>query len=130
MEEKERIWKRNNNSKKLLAFLLAAIFLASIVPTVSASGWWDTDWSQRKLITVTENTGSTLTNYQVELTVTYDSDMKNNFDDLRFTNASGTELDYWIESKIDGDSAAVWVEVDSLTASSDTTIYMYYGNSG
>ncbi|RZB28779.1 MAG: hypothetical protein AEth_01781 [Candidatus Argoarchaeum ethanivorans] len=121
--------KQKRNLKMFLALLVAAILLASIVPTVSASEWWDSCWSHLKAITVTENTGSTLTNYQVELTVTYDSDMKNNFDDLRFTNANGTELDYWIESKTDGDSAAVWVEVDSLTASSDTTIYMYYGNS-
>ena len=130
MGQKESISKKSYDPKKFLALLVAAILLASIAPIASADpGWWDTDWSQRKPITITENSGSTLTNYQVELTVTYDSDMKNNFDDLRFTNASGTELDYWIESRTDGDSATVWVEVDSLAASSDTTIYMYYGNS-
>ncbi|CAD6493894.1 MAG: hypothetical protein CHKLHMKO_00571 [Candidatus Argoarchaeum ethanivorans] len=112
-----------------ITVLTVLLFIAAVPTTSADPGWWDTNWSHRKAITITENSGSTLTNYQVELTVTYDSDMKDNFDDLRFINVSGAELDYWIESRTDGNSATVWVEVDSLAASSDATIYMYYGNS-
>jgi len=49
------------------------------------------------------------------------------FGDLRFTSASGSPLDYWVEAKT-GSLATVWVEVDDIAASDDTTIYMYYGN--
>ncbi len=94
------------------------------------SGWSNTytSWAKRQAVTIT-NSGSAQTDYQVKLGVSYDSDMKNDFSDLRFTNSSGTALNYWIEDKTDGSSATVWVKVDSLAGSSDTTIYMYYGNS-
>jgi hypothetical protein len=54
--------------------------------------------------------------------------MQADFGDLRFINAADSLLDYWIESKTDGVSATVWVEVDDIAASTDTVIYMYYGN--
>jgi hypothetical protein len=97
----------------------------------ATAGWSGTyiSWGKRKSITI-NNPGSALSNYQVRLSITYDSDMKANFDDLRFTNSSGTALDYWLEKKTDSTSAIVWVEVDSLNASGNTSIYMYYGNSG
>ncbi|MBI2463361.1 DUF2341 domain-containing protein [Candidatus Peregrinibacteria bacterium] len=85
--------------------------------------------TRRKKITVTENSGSTLTNFPVLLNITYDSDMQADFDDLRFTSSDGTtQLDYWLEGKTDSTSAMVWVEAPSITASSTATIYMYYGN--
>jgi len=96
-----------------------------------ASGWSNDylAWTKRAEVTIT-NSGVEQTDYQVKLTVTYDGDMQVDFDDLRFTNSSGTPLDYWLERKTDSTSATVWVEIDSLAASGDTTIYMYYGNAG
>jgi hypothetical protein len=92
----------------------------------SGSVTWLSDYSKRKTITVTSS--SSLSNYQILLTVAYDSDMQADFDDLRFTSDDETTLiDYWIESKTDSSTAKVWVEVPTL-ASGDTTIYMYYGN--
>ncbi|MCK4613178.1 MAG: DUF2341 domain-containing protein, partial [Thermoplasmata archaeon] len=90
--------------------------------------WWNTDWNYRKKITITENSGSTLTNYQVKLDVTYDSDMQSDFDDLRFTDNSNTELSHWRESYTASSSAVFWVKVPSIPASTTTDIYMYYGN--
>lgn len=54
------------------------------------------------------------------------------FNDLRFTKADGISLlDYWIES-VSGSTgskiATVWIEFDSIQTS-NTTFYMYYGNS-
>jgi hypothetical protein len=98
--------------------------------TLSQTNGWPVDmadWTKRTLITI-NNTLSEQTNYQVRIPVTYDADMQPDFDDLRFTNSSGTSLDYWLEKKVDSTSAIVWVEVDTLTASGDTLIYMYYGN--
>ena len=95
--------------------------------TCSSSYWYNSSWSKRKPIIIS-NLGSTLTDYQVNFTVTYDSDMQVDFDDLRFTSSDGlTELNYWIESKTDSTTASVWVKIPTL-ANGDNTIYMYYGN--
>ena len=83
-------------------------------------------YSKRKPITI--NSGSALTNYQVKLTVAYDSDMQADFDDLRFTTSDQTtQLSYWLESKTDSSTATIWVKIPSLV-SGNNTIYMYYAN--
>ena len=97
------------------------------------TGWWNTDWQKRKPIIITENSGSTLTDYQLAINVTYDADMQADFDDLRFTIYNSTVynevlLDYYLESKSDGSWAYIWVEILEILASSTATIYMYYGN--
>jgi len=101
---------------------------AQLKPTTS---WYNTFWTKRKVVTITGSTDGALTNYQLKITVTYDSDMQPDFDDIRFTSSDGTTLiDHWLESKTDSSTADFWVEVPSIPASPDTTtIYMYYGNS-
>lgn len=96
-----------------------------------ATSAWASDyalWGKREAITIT-NVGTSQVNYQVKLNVTYNSAMKADFGDLRFTNSIGTTLNYWVQSQTDGVSAVLWVEVDALTGAGETTIYMYYGNS-
>ncbi|OQB02798.1 MAG: hypothetical protein BWY21_02219 [Parcubacteria group bacterium ADurb.Bin216] len=83
---------------------------------------------KRKPITITNPSGAVLTSYPVYFTLTYDSDMKSDFGDLRFTASNGTTLlNYWIESKINSTTAKIWVKVPSLPTSG-TTIYAYFGN--
>lgn len=94
----------------------------------ATSGWFNSSWGKRKAVTIDNSAGGAETNYQVEVDITYDSDMASDFDDIRFANAAGTELDFWLEEKVDSSSAKVWVEVDSLAAADDTIIYMYYDN--
>jgi hypothetical protein len=62
--------------------------------------------------------------------VSLDSHFQTDFDDIRFTKSDGTtQLDYWIESKTDGDNATVWVEFDSIPALPSTAnFYIYYGS--
>ncbi len=94
------------------------------------AGWYDASWSYRRAITVTGSTAGVQTNYAAKVSVTYDSDMQADFDDVRFTDSNGTTLiDYWLETKTDSTSATFWVEVPSIPASPSTTdIYIYYGN--
>lgn len=88
---------------------------------------WLTNYTKRKPIVISSSAAQT--DYQVLVTVAYDSDMQADFDDLRFTTSDKTTLiDYWIESKTDSSIARVWVEVPTI-ANGNTTIYMYYGNS-
>ncbi len=90
--------------------------------------WLNSSFQYRKPIDVQENSGSSLNNYSTLIYVTYDADMNSDFSDLRFSNEAGTEeLGYWIENKSDSNYAYVWVKIPTLTASSETTIYMYFG---
>jgi len=99
-------------------------------------------WQYRKKITIQENAGQSLTNYQIRLTIHYgsgidggsdiylDSKCKTDFGDIRFTKDDGeTLLDYWMEEKVDSDYAVFWVKVPSIPANGTTDIYIYYGKS-
>jgi N-acetylneuraminic acid mutarotase len=55
---------------------------------------------------------------------------RTDFGDVRFTDDDGvTLLDYWMESKIDNNSATFWVKVADDLSSNNATIYIYYGKS-
>jgi hypothetical protein len=114
--------------------LAAPVQAPGRAPTLQASLG---GWSYRRAIAI-DNTGNTgsLTDYQVK--VALDS---SNFDfskaqsagqDLRFADSDGTTLlDYWIEDyDATGQTATLWVQVPSIPASSNKTVYLYYGNSG
>jgi hypothetical protein len=92
--------------------------------------WYNPAWSKRKLVTINNTLNpNDLTGYQIQLSVPYDSDMKNDFSDLRFTSSDcQTDISYWIETYTPSTSAVVWVKVPSINASSTETIYMYYAN--
>ena len=100
-------------------------------PVTVSNNWYNNSWTRRKLIAVVNNTASALSNYQVQISVTYDSDMQADFEDLRFTSSNGTTLiDHWIETYTASTSATVWIEVPSISASDTLYVFMYYGNSG
>ena len=53
---------------------------------------------------------------------------RTDFGDVRFTDGDGTTLlDYWMESKVDSNSAVFWVKVADSLESQAQTIYVYYG---
>jgi hypothetical protein len=55
---------------------------------------------------------------------------KDDFSDIRFTKSDGiTLLNYWIENVSSGNTATVWVKLDSIPASpSSASFFIYYGN--
>lgn len=91
------------------------------------------NFTSRKKLTINNNSGAALTDYQVLVTVTYSNKMQANFNDIRFMDASGNMLPYWIESKTDSSTATVWIKCNlpnyGTSPTGDNTIYMYYGNS-
>lgn len=125
----------------ILAALVAAFFL--LLPGQSAeASWFDDAWLYRKAITIT-NTGGTKTNLQVMLDEV-DVDGMNaagklqaDCDDLRFTDATGAVLNYWVEDEGSASDATVcsggwgdvdiWVKLPTLPAGG-AQIFMYYGN--
>jgi len=85
------------------------------------TSWGGSNWSYSKPITIT----NPVAGYQMFVNVSYDSDMQNDFDDIRFFDDDNiTELDYWLEYKVDGAYAYFWVKLNDT----GNTIYMYYGN--
>jgi len=94
--------------------------------------WWNASWSRKRPIHI-NNTGNSnaLTDYQVMINITYDSDMQADFDDIRVVNeTSGETVPYWIENKSDGNWCKIWFNASYIPASSwcNDTYYLYYGN--
>lgn len=104
----------------------------TIDPNATPETWLE-GWKYCNPIYISNPGGSTLTDFQVKITLddTYDfSKAKTGGDDIIFTQADGTTLlDYWIENwDITNKLATMWVKVPSIPGSGDTVIYMYYGN--
>ncbi len=100
----------------------------------STSNWYDTNWAYRTPITVSENSGTDLSDYSVELTLDTASmisagTLNSDGSDLRFTDSSGNLVGHWVESSMNSSSTVIWVRVPSITASSTATIYAYHGYS-
>jgi len=98
--------------------------------------WFDTDWQFRKKITIdkTKVIDGPHTNFPVLISISSDSDLaakaQSDGADIVITLKDGqTKLDHEIE-KFDGSTGklVLWVEVPNLLSSSDTVLYMYYGN--
>jgi len=86
-------------------------------------------WERRKEIEISLSSEE-LRDQQVRINVTYDSDMNSDFSDLRFTDSDKvTNIPYWIENKVDGSYADVWIKIPKIPESGKKSIYMYYSNS-
>jgi len=97
-------------------------------------GVWPLEgWDYRRKVTITEQSGNDLTDYQVlvELNSTNFNfaHAQTNGEDIRFADEEGNLRDYWIEKwDAANEEAKVWVKVPSIPANGITELYMYYGN--
>ncbi|UCF13171.1 MAG: DUF2341 domain-containing protein, partial [Thermoplasmatales archaeon] len=89
--------------------------------------WTDSEWTRMKPVIISNN-GLSLTNYAINFTVNYESEMQSDYDDIRFKHEDYPTiwLDYWIGEK-DANSAKVWVEVPILQ-NGQSMMYLFYGN--
>lgn len=91
--------------------------------------WYDASFTKRQRIAISNPNATTYTNLPVKIVVPYDSDMQADFDDLRFTDSTGTNgITYWREKTINSASTTVWVKLSSLSSSGSAVIYMYYSS--
>lgn len=96
-----------------------------------ATEWYDVSWSARKKVAISNPNATSYSNLPVKIVVDYATGMQSDFDDLRFTDSSGTTtLPFWRESTSASASTTLWVKVPTLSASGSAVIYMYYNNSG
>ncbi|MBI5881043.1 DUF2341 domain-containing protein, partial [archaeon] len=99
---------------------------ATTIADFTLDKWWDDAWQYLRPIYLTS--GEALTDYVLELNISYSAGMKADFSDLRFVDADQTTLlDYWIEQKIDGEWCKVWVEFRDIGLGASRS-WMYYGN--
>jgi hypothetical protein len=89
--------------------------------------WYNPDWTCMKIIDVYNSGSETFEDYVLDMIIYYDSDMQNDFDDLRFTDSEGNDLYYWIGERIIGEQANVLVRVP-LILPGHTNIHMFYGD--
>lgn len=92
--------------------------------------WTDSSFICMKPISITNRIGTVKENYAVKLIVQYDTDMNQNYHDLRFKHEDYPTqwLPYWIEN-YDSSQAVVWVNLPTLPTGS-STLYMFYGKPG
>jgi len=97
------------------------------------TGWPLEGWNYRRKVTITEQSGNDLSDFQVLISLDSSNfnfaHAQSNGEDVRFTDAEGNLLPYWIEEwDAVNEKAKVWVKVPSIPANSSVDIYMYYGN--
>jgi len=117
------------------SFEIEEIFLPI---AVEESDWWNDNWQYRQEITINNPNVNDLTNYQLRV-VLGSEDTPFNYltaqsdaDDLRFIQILEGyfhELDYWIESWNPAGESIVWVESPLLEGETETSIFLYSGNS-
>jgi len=97
----------------------------------TASDWYGSSWKYRQSAAINGSSSGAQSNYQIKINVVYNSHMKSDFSDIRFTSANGlTLLKYWLESYTPSGSAVFWVKVPSIPVAPNTAnLYIYYGNS-
>ena len=89
--------------------------------------WYDSDFTRMKIVDIYNNGNQVYNDYVIDLTVYYDSDMQDDFEDLRFKDELGNNLYYWIGEKINGEQANVFVRINEIIQGHNE-IFMFYGN--
>ena len=116
----------------VLASVLAGLLLLAALPASASAGL--AGWQYQREIAVQENSGETLRDYQVPVALSgsdFPEEAEVDGDDIRFTDADGRELSYWVEEFDAGSKrAAIWVKVPLIPANGEAGITMWYGNPG
>jgi len=124
---------------RLVPLALIIIFIIGTVgpgPALADPGWYDTDWQYRKKITINSgNVTGNLSNFPVLISIVSDSDIGShaqlNGNDILFTQVDEvSKIPHEIESFSSNGATAnltAWVKVPSLSSTTDTVIYIYYG---
>jgi hypothetical protein len=101
------------------------------------AAWFDGSWAYRQRVPLTNSSGSTQTDFQVQFTVDTATlitagKMQSSCADVRVTNTGGKLLSYWIEpNTCNTTTTKIWAKVDSIpTATTGNTadVFLYYGN--
>jgi len=110
-------------------------FVGGAATLKQSSTWYNSSWTYRQLITLTNTGARSVTNYAVKIELSADvpgfwSLVESDGRSLRFTDSSGTTLLSSYDQSFDvaSQTATIWVEIPTLAARTTQNIYMYYGN--
>jgi len=112
-----------------LWLLLLPLILVLMMPAAALDGWL-----YYRDITISNSLDQELTDYQVKIVLdTYSlilgGKMRSDCGDIRFTDAGGNLLPYWIEpGTCNSQNTVIWVKVPYIPANGQTTIKLVYGN--
>ncbi len=111
------------------SILLKPVFMGTAIKELT---WWNGTWLKKRPIFI-NNTGNAtvLTDFQVNLNVTYDSDMKPDFADIRIVNeTSGLAEPLWNATIVNNSYADMWFNASNIPGGvwTNSTYYLYYGN--
>lgn len=121
---------------KRWSYVLLGVSLGvSLLGSVADAAWYNLGWRYRKAITIQHGkvTGN-LTDFTVLIYRNFDADLAadalDSGADILFTAADGTtKLSREIEAFNGGTGELwAWVKIPSLSVTTDTVIYLYYGN--
>ena len=105
----------------VLASVLAGLLLLAALPASAYAGL--AGFQYQREIAIQENSGETLRDYQVPVALSgsdFPEEAEVDGDDIRFTDADGRELSYWIEEFDAGSKrAAIWVRVPLIPANGE-----------
>jgi hypothetical protein len=126
---------------RLFFVLIAAGSLFFLTPHAEAANWYNTAWAYRNLLTINSSsvtsagaTSSTYNNFTVLVSFASNSQLQTaaraSGTDILFTQSDGvTLLNYEIEHYVSSTGELeAWVKMPTISTSSNTLFYMYYGN--
>ena len=97
----------------------------------SPEGWWDSEWSYRRRVSITADGSAALSEVPIAVRlgpgrIEYEL-MQVDAEDLRFVSAQGDVLPLEIESWDPTGASMTWTTLD-LSGSADDHFWVYYGN--
>jgi len=115
---------------RILALIIAFTAFIILITPVSAFLYGRAYYRE---ITITNNINQALTDYQVVITLDTQTlisqgKMRSDCGDIRITDLNGNQLPYWVRN-CNQTNTEIWTKIPSIPASSQTKIYLWYGNS-
>lgn len=130
----------NKSLIRLVPLALIIVFIIGAIgpsPVQADPGWYDTDWQYRKKIIInSSNVTGDLTDFPVLISIVSDGDIGSHAqldgEDILFTQGDEvSKIPHEIESFSSNGATAnltAWVKIPNLSSTTDTDIYIYYGN--
>jgi hypothetical protein len=123
----------------IAVFVFFTFFIFSAGDAHAAVSWYSNSWGYRKEIVIDRSmvsgtSESSQSDFPVLISLSSDGELRSRAqtdgDDILFTSSDGTtKLKHEIEIYTLGTGALIaWVKVPTLSASANTTLYLYYGN--
>jgi hypothetical protein len=134
--------KRHIRIKKQLRAATAILLVIALLittyrfffPTKTQAAWWDENWMYRQIVAISNSSGSTQTDYQVQITMATNSlysagKIQGTCADIRVVQVdTGKILPYWIEpGTCNTASTLIWTKIPSIPTTG-VNLYVYYGN--